>query len=135
MMTSSLVQYSMEVPALYGDHHVVEVRRILLALEGVSDVYASSAFRMVEVTYDPEKLAPEAIIAALAEAGYLQDFAWSTETGKPTYNEKDTDAPFFRHTASYEQTKKAVSFNQVVPYYGRPLWTCPGMGVIKTMEE
>jgi copper chaperone CopZ len=115
MMTSSLVQYSMEVPALYGDHHVVEVRRILLALEGVSDVYASSAFRMVEVTYDPEKLAPDAIIGALAEAGYLQEFSWSTETGKPTYNEKDTDAPFFRHTASYEQTKKAVSFNKWFP--------------------
>lgn len=135
MMTSSLEKYSMEVPALYGDHHVVEVRRILLALDGVAEVYASSAFRMVEVTYDPNQIAVAAIIGVLGDAGYLAEFSWPTETGKPTYNEKGVDSPFFRHTASYEQTKQSVSFNQVVPYLGRPLWTCPGLGVIKTMEE
>jgi copper chaperone CopZ len=41
-----------DAPALYADHHVTEVRRILLELEGVTDVYASSAFQTVEVTYD-----------------------------------------------------------------------------------
>jgi copper chaperone CopZ len=135
MMTSSLDKYSMEVPALYGDHHVVEVRRLLLALKGVADVYASSAFRMVEVTYDPDQVAPDAIIGALSEAGYLHEISWPTETGKPTYNVEGADSPFFRHTVAYEQTKQSVNFNQVVPYSGRPLWTCPGMGVIKTMEE
>jgi copper chaperone CopZ len=135
MMTSSLDKYSMEVPALYGDHHVVEVRRILLALDGVADVYASSAFRMVEVTYDPEQLAPDAIINTLGEAGYLHELNWPSETGKPTYNTEGASSPYFRHTVAYEQTKQAVNFNQVVPYSGRPLWTCPGLGVIKTMEE
>ncbi len=135
MMTSSLEKYSMEVPALYGDHHVVEVRRILLALEGVEDVYASSAFRMVEVAYAPDQIAPDAIIGALGEAGYLQEFSWPTETGKPSYGNGEVEHPYFRHTASYEQTRQSVSFNQVVPYLGRPLWTCPGMGVLKTMEE
>lgn len=134
-MTSSLDKYSIEVPALYGDHHVVEVRRLLLALEGVADVYASSAFRMVEVIYDPGRLAPDAIVTALGDAGYLHEFSWPTETGKPTYNVEGGGSPYFRHTVAYDQTKQAVNFNQVVPYLGRPLWTCPGMGVIKTMEE
>ena len=43
------------VPAMYGDHHVLEVRRILLAMPGVEDVYASSGFQTVQVTYDPAK--------------------------------------------------------------------------------
>ena len=40
------------VPAMYGDHHVLEVRRILLALPGVAEVNASSCFQVVEVSYD-----------------------------------------------------------------------------------
>ena len=47
---------TLEVKTMYGDHHVVEVRRILLGLPGVEDVYASSSFRVVEVTYDPGKV-------------------------------------------------------------------------------
>jgi hypothetical protein len=90
---------------------------------------------MVEVTFDPDQLAPDAIIDALGKAGYLEEISWPEETGKPTYNVEGADGPFFRHTVAYEQTKQAVNFNQVVPYSGRPLWTCPGMGVIKTMEE
>jgi len=31
-----------ELPALFGDHHVTEVRRILNEIQGVKDVYASS---------------------------------------------------------------------------------------------
>jgi copper chaperone CopZ len=135
MMTSSQDKYSIEVPALYGDHHVVEVRRILFALDGIVDVYASSAFRIVEVTYDPDKITPGDVIGVLDEAGYLSEFFWPTETGKPTYNVEGAAGPYFRHTVAYEQTKQAVNFNQVVPYSGRPLWTCPGMGLIKTMEE
>ena len=38
------------VPTMYGDHHVVEVRRMLLQLAGVEDVNASSCFRTVEVS-------------------------------------------------------------------------------------
>ena len=58
---------------MYGDHHVIEVRRLLLELPGVQDVYASSAFQVVEVTYDPAQLDAGAITARLDEAGYLGD--------------------------------------------------------------
>ena len=46
-----------EAPALYGDHHVSEVQSILKELPGIEDVYASSAFQAIEVTFD-EKESP-----------------------------------------------------------------------------
>jgi copper chaperone CopZ len=60
-----------EVPALFGDHHVVEVRRMLLEMPGVTDVYASSAFHVVDVTYDEEKTGEPGLTSKLEEAGYL----------------------------------------------------------------
>ncbi len=132
-MASSVQKYTLELPALYADHHVVEVRRILFELPGVSDIYASSAFHLVEVTYDPDKTSPDAILACLDSAGYLGELEIPVESGAS--EEVDSGKVFYRHSAVYEQTRSAVSFGQVVSYLGRPLWTCPGMGVIKKMEE
>jgi copper chaperone CopZ len=125
---------SYELPAMYADHHVVEVRRILFELPGVKDVYASSAFQVAEVTYDPEVVGESAIAGKLEEAGYLGDFAVSTEAGKPATS-KNGDGIYFRHTEAYKQTKDTIGFAQNVNYVGRPLWPCPGLGVINTMEE
>ena len=50
-----MASFSLELPSMYGDHHVIEVRRILLDLDGVTDVYASSGFRVVEVEYNSKK--------------------------------------------------------------------------------
>ena len=125
-----------ETPALYGDHHVIEVRRILLELPGVVDVYASSAFHMVEVTYDPEKINDLNIAMKLDEAGYLGEWTMPIEAGATAYHAAAGLKPYFRHTAAYEQTRLVVSFAQNVSYLGRPLWPCPGMGVIsKPMED
>lgn len=125
---------TIDLPAMYGDHHVVEVRRLLLEMPGVEDVYASSSFQVAEVTFDPKKVKPDAIKTALGEAGYLEEPAMPTETGIATYWEDGHDT-YFRHTAAYEQTKEVVSFAQSVGYTGRPLWPCPGMGVIPTANE
>ena len=57
--------FVLELPTMYGDHHVVEVRRLLLGLPGVEEVYASSGFQSVEVTYDPAKTSPVAMQACL----------------------------------------------------------------------
>ncbi len=122
---------SFEAPALFADHHVTEVRRILLELTGVTDVYASSAFQTIEVSFDPEKVKADEIAAALQEAGYLGDVPMLVETGQAM--EKKEGDGYFRHTAVYE-TVKTVSFAQRVNYEGRPLWPCPGLGVVK-MEE
>lgn len=59
-----------EVPALWADHHVLKLRDALGKLEGVGDIYASSAWKQVMVTYDATKVDDAAIQQALAEAGY-----------------------------------------------------------------
>jgi copper chaperone CopZ len=60
----------LNLPTLYADHHVLTLREALLALDGVSEVYASSAWKQAAVTYDPAKVAPDAVEAAAVEAGY-----------------------------------------------------------------
>lgn len=62
-----------DVPSMYADHHVLVVRDLLTGQDGVSDVYASSAFRQVLVHYEPDVIQPEAISTLLEEAGYTQD--------------------------------------------------------------
>jgi copper chaperone CopZ len=59
-----------DVPSLWADHHVLKVRDALSKLEGVEDLYASSAWKQVMVTYDAGKTDDAAIQEALAEAGY-----------------------------------------------------------------
>jgi copper chaperone CopZ len=61
------------VPAMYADHHVLVVRDMLTKMEGVSEVYASSAFQQVLVHYDPAKVTPDAIREPLAAAGYTHE--------------------------------------------------------------
>ncbi|MDO9349172.1 MAG: heavy-metal-associated domain-containing protein [Anaerolineales bacterium] len=124
---------SFDVPAMYGDHHVSDVRRILLGIPGVKDVYASSAFHIVEVVYDENISTDLSIQSKLGDAGYLGDWAFQAEAGKAVGT--DGGGTFMRHTAVYEQTKKVVSFTQNVGFQGRPLWPCPGMGPIKSIAE
>jgi copper chaperone CopZ len=125
-----------ETPALYGDHHVSEVRRILMEIPGVEDVNASSAFQIIEVTYDPSKVNDLEIAVKLDEAGYLGEWSLPIEAGATAYHAEQGLKPYFRHTAAYEQTRHTVTFAQNVSYLGRPLWPCPGMGVLnKTNEE
>jgi copper chaperone CopZ len=124
---------SFEVPAMYGDHHVSDVRRILLGIPGVSEVYASSAFRVVEVTYDEAKVNDLEFQTKLEDAGYMGEWLFHTESGKAVGS--DGGGTFMRHTAVYEQVKKTVSFAQQIGSQGRPLWPCPGMGPINGMDE
>jgi copper chaperone CopZ len=126
-------KYSLELPTLYGDHHVVEVRRILLELPGVQEVYASSGFQFVEVTYDPVQIGETEIRARLEAAGYLDELAVPQEAGVSNYQDA-SHKEFQRHTTAYEGTKQTVSFAQKVSYTGKPLWPCPGFGVVKVEE-
>jgi excisionase family DNA binding protein len=124
-----------DVPAMYGDHHVLEVRRILLKLRGVEDVNASSCFHTVEVSYDPMKTSTDEITSKLDEAGYLEILSVPVETGTAVSQEaKRNGQGFFRHTTAFEQTKQTVGFTQDVSYTKRALWPCPGVGVIKGVD-
>ena len=122
------------VPAMYGDHHVIEVRQILLELPGVMDVYASSCYQTVKVMFDPARIDKKAITSVLETAGYRQPLQIPFETGIPAYGNTRGDI-FFRHTTAHEQTRHVVQFSQQVAYSGRPLWPCPGMGVVQKDKD
>jgi len=123
-----------ELPAMYGDHHVLEVRRILSEIPGVQDVYASSAFQVVEVSYDENKVNDLELAMRLDEAGYLGEWTPTSEQDQPANTMAKEDV-FFRHTEVFETTKQVVGFTQTVNYVGRPLWPCPGMGAVRHIEE
>ncbi|MEA3350807.1 MAG: heavy-metal-associated domain-containing protein [Chloroflexota bacterium] len=119
----------LDLPAMYGDHHVTEVRRILLDLDGVQDVYASSGFRVVEITYNSKKITKKVIKAKLDEAGYNEDLAITLESSIPV-NEREGEK-YYRRTSSYAQTQNTIGFEQGVHYEGRAQWPCPGMGLLE----
>ncbi len=131
MSEANIDKIILDVPAMYADHHVTEVRRLLLNIPGVRQVYASSAFKVVEAAFEGGDDTAAEIRHALSEAGYLDELVFPSENSAAG----QAEPVFFRHTTAYEQTRGEVSFGQNVGYLGRPLWTCPGMGVIKKMEE
>lgn len=101
-----------DVPAMYADHHVVEVRRILHAVPGVRAVYASSAFGVVEIDFDPEHTSAEALERRLDEAGYLSELPVPMESGEPATDRTAADGRYRRHTASDAPSGSAVAFRQ-----------------------
>jgi copper chaperone CopZ len=125
-----MASLSLELPSMYGDHHVLEVRRILLGFEGVEEVYASSGFGVVEVEYNSKKVTKKELTDALEKAGYMGDFSMAMEPSSPA--NEDIEGAFFRHTEAFAQTGNTVSFEQAVKVNRSPLWPCPGMGAVKT---
>jgi len=81
---------TLDVPTLWADHHVLKVREALLSLDGVDEVYASSAWKQVLVTYDSGKAKAADIEKALAEAGYPVGEGEVPMLAQPTKNLKDT---------------------------------------------
>ena len=127
---------SLELPAMYGDHHVVEVRRLLLEMPGVTDVYASSSFQVVEVAFEPDKADADAVKARLDEAGYLGELPIPAEAGIRASGRRDGLGEYrYRRHATDAEAGDAVAFSQTVPYSGRPLWPCPGMEPLKVIDE
>ncbi len=61
------------VPGMYGDHHVLRVRELLLKSAGVNDVTASAARRKVAIEFDEALTSGEAIEELLASSGYPSD--------------------------------------------------------------
>jgi copper chaperone CopZ len=119
-----------QAPGLYADHHVTAARQALLSLPGVADVYASSAFFVVEVLYDEAAISPESMKNKLDELGYTSEIPIRTESWSLNQTGES-----FRQTATYEVLKKTVSFQQHVPADTRPLWYCPGMGPVAPKDN
>lgn len=124
---------TINLPKMYGDHHVTEVRSRLLALPGVEDVYASSAFHVMRARIDPAKVSEADLRAQLEAAGYLGDQAIEAEVWKSGTPQDTEDNPF-RHTAALDGVK-TMSFTQQVEDTARALWPCPGLGSLQKMDE
>jgi lipocalin len=97
-------------------------------------MYVSSAFRVVEVTYDESQTNDLQIAQKLDAAGYLGEWTLPIEIAAKPQGEEGAPA-FFRHTQTYETVRHTVSFSQRISYSGRPLWPCPGMGPIPKVDE
>ncbi len=109
------------IPTLYGDHHTIAVRKILQGMEGISDLYVSSAWHQVSLRYDPKQLSREAIEAALAEHGYL------TDEPQMAFGESDPKHAA-RHTVAHEVTGQVIAFAEgPPPWQDRPRWPIPGL--------
>ena len=121
--------YQTEIPTMFGDHHVREVRRLLLEVPGIDEIYASSSFQFLQLDYDETQVKEEQIKMLLEEAGYLGELGSPEESNIPATDAEDKSV--FRHTEAFTQTKQ-VSFHRRTAYEGRPLWPCPGMGPVKT---
>lgn len=118
-----------ELPIMFGDHHVQEVRRLLLDLPGVTEVYASSCFQIVEINYDENEINEKILEDTLEKSGYLGEFQVPVESGA-TADKQNGEAVYFRHTAVIEQAGPTVTFSQTAPYQGKPLWPCPNLGTL-----
>ncbi len=57
------------VPAMYADHHVTAVRKVLSGLAGVQDIQASAAFKQVIVKHTKD-VTKKALTEALEKAGF-----------------------------------------------------------------
>jgi copper chaperone CopZ len=68
-----MASVTINLPKMFADHHVLKVRDVLCAVDGVEDVVASSAWQAVIVTYHPDKIDPQAIEKSLTDAGYPPD--------------------------------------------------------------
>ena len=66
---------TLSVPGMYGDHHVLAVRDLLGKLPGVENIYATSAFKQVVVTFDPAKSKPADFENMLKAEGYMESEA------------------------------------------------------------
>ena len=60
----------LDLPAMYADHHVLTVRDTLAKLAGIKEVYASSSWKQVMISFDPKKVKQPLIEEALSNAGY-----------------------------------------------------------------
>ena len=126
---------TLELPAMYGDHHVVEVKRLLMDLDGVDEVYASSGFRAAEITYNAKKVTKKDILSTLDKSGYIGELFIPVEMGVPVNERNSAEDTYYRHTEAFAQTGSVVSFAQKVGHEGRALWPCPGMKPITSMDE
>jgi copper chaperone CopZ len=66
----TMEKITLTVPAMYADHHVSIVKRLLSPIKGVENVVTSAAFKTITVEFDKAKVTQDALVKALTDAGY-----------------------------------------------------------------
>ncbi len=61
---------SLTVPGMWADHHVLKVREVLCAIDGVEEVVAQAMPRTVTVRFDPARTDAAAVARELEAAAY-----------------------------------------------------------------
>ena len=77
---TAMEKITIKVPGMYGDHHTLAVQKALAELSGISGVWASSAGKEVQITFDPVVIDVTQIENALAAAGYPNENAHTPVT-------------------------------------------------------
>ena len=127
-------QVKFEIPVLYADHHVLEIKNILKEVEGIKDFFISSAFKIVKIDFDESAISEEELKTLLVKAGYHGDLGFeneefSTEPGSKGHKKH------YRKGVLYTQTGLTQGFKQNVTKTTRKEWPIPGMGVLDVGEE
>ena len=127
-------QAKFDIPVLFGDHHVLEIKKIFSEVEGVSDIYISSAYNFVKIEYDENVTNEEVFISFLKDSGYEDGMGFETETfGVDPAAEGHKK--HFRKSVLYGQTGETQGFKQNVTKTTRKNWPSPGMGNLETGIE
>lgn len=79
----------LEIPKLYGDHHVAPIQQLLINRPGVQNVWVTPAHRQVHIDFAPESVSEAQLRAWLVDGGYppadtpapeaphpIKDLAW-----------------------------------------------------------
>lgn len=121
-----MVTFTLKIPAVFGDHHTNEIRRILSELNGVKGFDVSCAFNEVRIEIDPKATNQDAVEQHLRHKGYASGEAaprfFSSQTQKTA-----------KHT---EVESDVIAFHEAEPSWaGGPLWPCPGLEYQPTIDE
>lgn len=97
----SVETMTIDIPKMYGDHHTSAVHQALAPLAGIKSILASTASRQVQVGFDPAQIQGDAIIAALAEAGYPPRNGYNALAGPSIRKDPAWDKLGLRMTQTY----------------------------------
>ena len=91
----------LEIPRMYGDHHAMAVRQMLVQTPGIKDVWVSAAFQKVQVKFDPDVIQGSQVILRLVDAGYPPAAERDNAPAAPVCKDPAWDQMGLRMTQTY----------------------------------
>lgn len=97
----------LEIPRMYGDHHAMAVRQMLVQAPGIKDVWVSAAFQKVQIKFDPDVIQGSQIIMRLVDAGYPPAVERDNASVAPVSKDPAWDQMGLRMTQTYRTGAQA----------------------------